>query len=356
MGGFRLHLCFPDPATNNWGLRGASVFACFPPAGIPGLSNLASSRSNVSFIYQLHPLTHFLRPQAGSSRLLGARGSSGPAPPAPPAPRIRRSFHTCGQQELRHLGPRPCGGEEGRRETRKFVPLTPRTGNNGEGVGVDRGQRGRGRDREPSAGTEPDLREGEPAFRSVCLAPKQSARAREEEAERENKTVQEGGDGGGTKPRRGKPSQREGQRAETAQERNRGAAGWRLGESGRESLGSRPNLLVPRGSGAPGSRAWGPHRAQWSLRPQERRWAALRRHRPTGGGRGKCEAPKRRRGAKLTFLAHAGAGCAELACRGTSDPRALTSRRRRGAGQGRARLGCAQHPEPLGFARVWQPA
>lgn len=287
---------------------------------------------------------------------MGARGSSGPAPPAPTAPRIRRSFHTCGQQELRHLGPRPCGGEEGRRETRKFVPLTPRTGNNGEGVGVDRGQRGRGRDREPSAGTEPDLREGEPAFRSVCLAPKQSARAREEEAERENKTVQEGGDGGGTKPRRGKPSQRKGQRAETAQERNRGAAGWRLGESGRESLGSRPNLLVPRGSGAPGSRAWGPHRAQWSLRPQERRWAALRRHRPTGGGRGKCEAPKRRRGAKLTFLAHAGAGCAELACRGTSDPRALTSRRRRGAGQGRARLGCAQHPEPLGFARVWQPA
>lgn len=62
-----------------------------------------------------------------------------------------------------------------------------------------------------------------------------------------------------------------------------------------------------------------------------------------GGGRGKCEDPERRRGAALTFLAHAGAGCAELACRGTSGPRALTSRR-------------ARHPVPPGYARVWQPA
>lgn len=181
------------------------------------------------------------------------------------------------------------------------------------------------------------------------VSPGRGGRARKQ-------TVQEGGDGGGTKPPRGKPSQREAQRAETAKERNRRAAGWRLGESGRESLGSRPNLQVPRGPGAPGSRAWGPHCPQWSPRPQERRWAALRRHRPTGGGRGKCEAPKRRWGAKLTFLAHAGAGCAELSRRGASDPRALTSRRRRRAGQGRAGLGCAQHPERPGFARVWQPA
>lgn len=35
-----------------------------------------------------------------------------------------------------------------------------------------------------------------------------------------------------------------------------------------------------------------------------------------------------------TFLAHAGAGCAELACTGTSGPPALTSRLPRRAGPG----------------------
>lgn len=78
---------------------------------------------------------------------------------------------------------------------------------------------------------------------------------------------------------------------------------------------------------------------------------------PAGRRRGgKCEVPKRRRGAELTFLAHAGAGCAELACWGTSGPPALTSRSQRRAGQGRAGLDCARHPPWPEYARVWRPA
>lgn len=48
-----------------------------------------------------------------------------------------------------------------------------------------------------------------------------------------------------------------------------------------------------------------------------------------------------------TFLAHAGAGFAELACRGTSGAHITPPRR---AGQGRAGLDCERHPARLGFA------
>lgn len=190
-----------------------------------------------------------------------------------------------------------------RTRTRKFLPHTLRTR---EQWREGRGRDGGGGDREASAGTESDPREGDTAFRSLFLSRSEAestsrrggGRGKNKQPKREEAVE------AGSRRKRGKSSPRKGQRAESSKERTRrgcGTAPGRAEEGG--SLGSRQNPPAPKGAGAPGSRARGPHCPPRSLRPQEPRWAALRRHRPAGGGRGKCEAPKRRRGAELTFLA-----------------------------------------------------
>lgn len=184
------------------------------------------------------------------------------------------------------------------------------------------------------------------------LAPKQKARARDGEAE--------GGiNSPGAGRRRRKGNRVSGQGCER-RARTRGPKGLRdsARESrgwgwGRRSPGSRQSLPAPRGAGAPGSRALGPHCPRRSLRPQEPRWAVLRRH-PAGWRReGKVRGSEAAEGSR-TYVRSAcwRRRCAEL---GDSGPRAphIAPPARGRAGQDR--LDCARRPVRPGFARVWRP-
>lgn len=213
---------------------------------------------------------HFLDPGLrAEDPWRGAPGCSAPSvlrpgPPPPRHPRARRSGQTCEQRELRHLRPRPCGGEERRkRRTGKFVPRTPWTREQwrgGAGGGVTRREMEGGGDRKPSAGTESDPGEEETACRSVSLLLRSRVRARE------------GGNEGETNSPRGRRRRREkaGKERETESE---GRAASRLrGE--KEQKGLRDSALESRGghSRSPGrirrpSEVLGcPHR---SPRPQK---------------------------------------------------------------------------------------
>ena len=220
------------------------------------------------------------------------------------------------------------------------------------GGGWGRGWSGGG-DRESSAGTESDPRAGETAFRSASP----SLRSRKPEPEmgrpRAESTVQEGGDGGDRETEsadRAASGEREREDQKGLRDSARESRGWGWG---RRSPGSRQSLPAPRGAGAPGSRALGPHCPRRSLRPQEPRWAVLRRH-PAGWRReGKVRGSEAAAGSR-TYVRSAcwRRRCAEL---GDSGPRAphIAPPARGRAGQDR--LDCARRPVRPGFARVWRP-
>lgn len=220
------------------------------------------------------------------------------------------------------------------------------------GGGWGRGWSGGG-DRESSAGTESDPRAGETAFRSASP----SLRSRKPEPEmgrpRAESTVQERGDGGERETEsadRAASGEREREDQKGLRDSARESRGWGWG---RRSPGSRQSLPAPRGAGAPGSRALGPHCPRRSLRPQEPRWAVLRRH-PAGWRReGKVRGSEAAAGSR-TYVRSAcwRRRCAEL---GDSGPRAphIAPPARGRAGQDR--LDCARRPVRPGFARVWLP-
>lgn len=184
----------------------------------------------------------------------------------------------------------------------------------------DGGRGGGGGDRDLRARAESDSSERKTALRSVPLWLRSKSESPGREAEGEI-NIQE------RKERRDQAEereadQREGQRAESAEE---GAEGLRGGAW--ESQGEDPR--VPAESAGAWRSRGAPLTAPTGLRGR-RSTAELRRHRPAGGERGKCEAPERRWGAELTFQARAGPASRIGRAGG---PRALTSRR---AGQGRA--------------------
>lgn len=133
------------------------------------------------------------------------------------------------------------------------------------------------------------------------------------------------------------------------------------GRGGRRPLDSRHYPPGSRGPGASSWRARGPQVCRGPCGRQKPRRAGLgcAAQAPAGGGRGACEARRRRRGTELTFLAHAGAGAARSwRARGLSGPREphIAPPARGRAGQGRAGRDCARRPARPGFTRVWRPA
>lgn len=256
---------------------------------------------------------------------MGACGAPRPRPPEPEDPdRLVGS----GNSATSSLD--PAGSRKG---SRKFVPRAPRTreqwreeeDGDGDGAGEGTENRARGPSQTPEREKLLSARLL-PRSEAESPSPRWGGRGRNQQFRR------------GETEEKGKPSQRTGLRAESANERTRRGCGTAPGRA--EDGGGGGD---PRGPGRACRRRevlGRPARAHWVLivpgGPCGRKSPAglcCAGTRPAGGGKGKCEAPKRRRGAELTFVAPAGAGAARSW--GTRALGRLTSRRPRGAGQGR---------------------
>lgn len=265
----------PLPRPQQLGLTRGFRFCPLPPAWIPGLSNLASSRSNVPFNSQLHPLTHFLRPQAGSSRLLGARGSSGPAPAHPQPPESEGRSTLVGSRNSAPSVRGPAGAKRGGGGLASLCRSLPGLGTMAMGWGwVGDGDGGGGTENRARGQSQPSARE------KLLFAPSVLLRSRERDNEQSKREETAEGQSRGEGNRvRGKGGEQRPRRRGTEGPR---VAPWRVGEgipgvpdesAGAERswsarlarMGSSLSPVVPAAAGAP--LGWAALRCAGTRRP-----------------------------------------------------------------------------------------
>lgn len=159
VGGVCLHLCFPYPAPNNWGLGAASISACSPT--LP--TSLETGVSPVLFLpAPMCPLSTFSHSPlsktpggelqaVGRPRILAQH----PRPHGPPKPKGRSRLVGCGNSDTSVRG--PAGATRGERDSQVCAAHSPdrgtMAGTGGRGEKGSGGRDGGGGDRQPSAAT-----------------------------------------------------------------------------------------------------------------------------------------------------------------------------------------------------------
>lgn len=158
-GGLCLHLCFPYPAPNNWGLGAASISACSPT--LP--TSLETGVSPVLFLpAPMCPLSTFShsplsKTPGGELQAVGRPRipAQHPRPHGPPKPKGRSRLVGCRNSDTSVRG--PAGATRGERDSQVCAAHSPdrgtMAGTGGRGEKGSAGRDGGGGDRQPSAAT-----------------------------------------------------------------------------------------------------------------------------------------------------------------------------------------------------------